>query len=297
MNREYSKILAATKESLKRNDLYGKDRYIFHLLSNLYTHPKEKRDMANVLAISQCQILFNYVEKDKIFGSLIGGLIGGGVKDSFVEPQKDEKVVDYILNDKGNLINKIMYVTILRAKKIENLNLSETGDFLGMCFKKTQNNDFIVYAYFSTLLASLLRGSLPGQSLYNAEGCVENNFKNNTYAKKFLKLMDKISELDSNEANDKKVLKLAKDNNSLSYNLVVAIYSCFRFVEVENGSKLAKEFSLRHNENASRMTISLVGAILGEKVMIEDGLDIGNKEEELSKLVDNLYLHKLDTEE
>ncbi len=290
---EYSKIYEATKQSLNRNDLYGKDRYIFHLLSNLYTHPKEKRDMADVLAISQCQILFNYVEKEKILGSLLGG----GVKDSFVEPQKDEKVIEYILNDKGDLINKIIYVTIIRAQKIDSLNLSETGDFLGKCFEKTQNNDFIVYAYFSTLLACLLRGSLPGQALYKAEGCVENNFKNNTYAKKFLKLMDKISELEDNEVNDEKILKLAKDNNSLSYDLAVAIYSCFRFVEVENGSKLAKEFSLRHSENASRMTISLIGAILGKKVMLEDGLNIENNEDELNLLSDKLYLHRLDTEE
>ena len=253
--------------------------------------------MPEVLSIAQCQILFNYVEKDKIFGSLIGGLVGDSVKDSFVEPQKDEKVVDYILNDKGNLINKIIYVTILRSQKIDNLNLSETGDFLGKCFEKTRNNDFIVYAYFSTLLACLLRGSLPGQALYKAEGCVENNFKNNTYAKKFLKLMDKISELDGNEANDEKVLKIVNDKNSLSYALALSVHTCFKFVEEEKGTRLAREFSLRHSENASRMTISLMGAILGKKVMLEDGLDIGNKEEELSKLADKLYLHKLDTEE
>ena len=293
MNIEYSKILAATKESLKRNDLYGKDRYIFHLLSNLYTHPKEKRDMAVVLAISQCQILFNYVEKDKI----LGGLLSGGVKDSFVEPQKDEKVVDYILKDKSNLINKIIHVTILRSQKIDSLNLSETGDFLGKCYEKTQNNDFIVYAYFSTLLACLLRGALPGQALYKAEGCVENNFKNNIYAKKFLKLMDKISELDGNEANDEKVLKIVNDNNSLSYALALSVYTCLKFVEEEKGTRLAKEFSLRYSENAGKMAISLIGAILGKKVMLEDGLDIVNNEEELNLLADKLYLHKLDTEE
>lgn len=66
MNIEYSKILAAAKESLKRNDLYGKDRCLFHLLSNLYTHPKEKRDMADVLGISQRQLVFNYIEKAKL---------------------------------------------------------------------------------------------------------------------------------------------------------------------------------------------------------------------------------------
>ena len=294
---EYSKIYEATKESLKRNDLYGKDRYIFHLLSNLYTHPKDKREMTEVLSIAQCQILFNYVEKDKIFGSLIGGLVGGSVKDSFVEPPKDEKVVDYILNDKGILINKVIYVTILRSQKIDSLNLSETGDFLGKCYEKTQNNDFMVYAYFSTLLACLLRGSLPGRALYKAEGTVENNFKNNTYAKKFLKLMDKICELDGNEANDEKVLKIVNDNNSLPYALALSVYTCLKFVEDEKGTRLAKEFSLKHSENAGKMAISLIGAILGKKVMLEDGLDIGNKEEELSELAEKLYLHKLDTED
>ena len=35
MNIEYKKILGATKASLERKDFYGKDRYIFHLLSNI----------------------------------------------------------------------------------------------------------------------------------------------------------------------------------------------------------------------------------------------------------------------
>lgn len=67
---EYSKILQSVKKELKNEDV------MLHFFTNLYNSPNEERSFEELVAILQCQKMYNYVELDKIQGSLIGGAAG-----------------------------------------------------------------------------------------------------------------------------------------------------------------------------------------------------------------------------
>ncbi len=291
---EYSTILKETTEALKRKDLYGKDKHIRFLLANLYVNPKESRSTEELLSILQCQTLYNYVELSKIKGCLIGASIftDGYVKD-YGEINEGGNIVEYFLEG-DNKLKRLLPIAIWMAQKKDNLHISEIGNFASKCYSINDDDNYIVYAYLSTLIGCLLRGLSPGKALYVAEGNVENNFKDNFYAKKVLKLMDKVCDLDANEVNDKKIFKLASEQ-ILEHSLAIAIYASFRFIEEDNSFNFAIDLASKHSKEAVIITAAILGAILGAEQIPKD-LISNVREEEIYKIADRLHINKLDTE-
>lgn len=77
MKINYSEILNTIKETLKNRDFNGL-RVTRYLSANLYVPGarEDNRSGEELLAIFQCQFMYNYVELDKIQGCLIGGAAG-----------------------------------------------------------------------------------------------------------------------------------------------------------------------------------------------------------------------------
>ena len=72
---EYSKIVQSVKEGLKNKDVMD-SMAIRHMMANLYVPIGEDCSAEELMALLQCKLMYNYVELDKIQGSLIGGAAG-----------------------------------------------------------------------------------------------------------------------------------------------------------------------------------------------------------------------------
>lgn len=291
---EYSRILKETTESLKRKDFYGKDKYTRFLLANLYVNPKENRSTEELLSILQCQTLYNYVELSKIKGCMISASIfTDGCDKDYGEINEGANIVEYFLEGE-NKLKRLLPITIWMAQKKDNLHISEIGNFASKCYSINDDDNCIVYAYLSTLIACLLRGLPQGKALYIADGSIENNFKNHSNARRVLELMDKVCDLDANEVNDKKIFKLAS-KQTLEHSLAVAIYTSFRSIEEENSFNFALNLASKHSKEAVIITAVILGAILGAEEIPKD-LISNVREEEIYKIADRLHINKLDIE-
>lgn len=184
----YKEILQSIKDSLKNNDVMN-SMAIRHMMANLYVPIGEDRSAEELMALLQCKLMYNYVELDKIQGSLIGGAAGDalGFAVEFLDDYRifekygENGITSYFLSNNIAHISDDTQMTLftteglLRASR--KFNNPTDDQFIEFIYESylgwlhTQEGDSKVLPYSDSLLSNveeLYNRRAPGRTCISA---------------------------------------------------------------------------------------------------------------------------------
>ena len=184
----YKEILQSIKDSLKNNDVMN-SMAIRHMMANLYVPIGEDRSAEELMALLQCKLMYNYVELDKIQGSLIGGAAGDalGFAVEFLDDYRifekygENGITSYFLSNNIAHISDDTQMTLFTAEGLlrasRKFNNPTDDQFIEFIYDSylgwlhTQEGDSMVLPYSDALLSDveeLYNRRAPGRTCISA---------------------------------------------------------------------------------------------------------------------------------